>query len=90
MGEWIVSGRRRRYVVAFVSVESPEMRIFNAAASGEMNRPRRIRTGIYWCGADKPEHHNDVAPVYDGTKVPEDAECCECHIPIRDVQAMVR
>ena len=79
---------RPRRVVAFVSIESPEMRVFNAAATGNPDRPRRIRTGMYWCGADKPDHDH-IAPVYDGTEVPADACCEECGIPIREVQAMV-
>lgn len=51
--------------------------------------PRVVRLDEYWCGADKPEHVR-VAPVYAGTKVPEDAECSTCGISIREVQAMVQ
>lgn len=86
---------RRRIVVAFEEVESPQARMLRHAIDGDVTEddlsgPRRPRgRGRYWCAADKPGTDNafQVAPVYRTNKVPESAQCEHCGISIRELQA---
>lgn len=45
------------------------------------------RFDVFWCAADKPEGTVEVVPVYVGTKLPKDAACATCHIPLAELQA---
>jgi hypothetical protein len=74
-------------VVAFELAESPEMRIFNAAATNDWNRPRNLGLGTYWCAADKPDDSVCVRRVYRTHEVPKDAACATCGISIVELQA---
>jgi hypothetical protein len=87
--------RRRRITVAWEEVESPQARTFRHAwarltVEQILAEPRRVPLGRFWCGADRPHESVPVRRVYDGTRVPEDAECEECGIRIGDLAGLVR
>ncbi len=76
-------------VIAFQQVTTPQDRMIFEVLTGTMLEDRRPRgKGRYWCAADKPETYDDfhVAAVYRTQKVPEDAQCEECGIYIRELQ----
>ncbi len=66
--------------------------MLRALIDGERGRPGVRRCDRYWCAADRPATGDDfaVAPVYDGTKVPDDARCEECGIGIAELQEALR
>lgn len=83
--------QRRRITVAFQLTEDPAMKVFRHAwnrmsVDDIMAEPRRVRLDVFWCAADKPDRER-LAPVYVGTKVPEDARCETCGIGICELQA---
>lgn len=86
--------RRRRIVVAFQECETPTHRLMRGALDGDLDvLPSQARRfDRYWCAADKPQAGDDLAvkPVYDGTRVPEGAECHACGISISKLQALMR
>ena len=70
------------------------MSVDDMLAEGPRPRPKPFHDGghtpegryRYWCAADKPETDRQfvLAPVY-RTKVPDDAECEECGISLREL-----
>lgn len=88
---------RRRIVVAYQEVESPQAKMLRHMIDGDIqgddlagpDRPRP--RGRYWCAADRPTTGDDfrVEPVYRTHEVPPGAECRECGIGIRELQAMM-
>lgn len=87
--------RRRRMIVAFQAIETPQGRMFRELVGGdeipmgERRKPRGL--GVYWCAADKPIEDSSLrlAPVYRTQKIPEEARCEECRIEITKLQEML-
>jgi hypothetical protein len=95
-------GRTRR-VVAWVEVESRDLRMLRTVASGmtadeviaEHGRGKVwVRRDwderyVFWCPADRPATDDGfcVSPVYSKDRIPEDAECEECGIGLHELHA---
>lgn len=86
---------RRRIVVAFQEVESPQGRLLRHMLDGDLleedlSGPRRpAGRGRYWCAADRPVGTDEgfqIAAVYRTHDVPEGARCEACSIEIRELQ----
>lgn len=83
---------RRRMVVAYESVETPQDRLYQEMMTGELlpmeRRRRPPGKGVFWCAADRPEESDQLRlrPVYRTNRVPEFAQCEVCFIEIAALQ----
>lgn len=83
---------RRRIIVAFEEIETPQDRMWRTVASGiteVSSKPVRLKK--FWCAADKPNTDPTfmVAPVYRTSTVPEDAACETCGLEIVELQKLM-